>query len=201
VTAAEEWRLIVGLEDCHEISSEGRIRRTKPAQGTRVGRILATPIGRRGYRQVTIRVGERQRELYVHSLVATTFLGPRPPGQDVNHMDGDKLNNRASNLEYVSRRENLNHASKLGLLRVGEAFGRSPLKDDDILTIRKLALSMRVGVIAKMFGVSYPTVYDIVLRKTWKHVREATGSMPGVGGDDETVFTEITIKDVTPPPQ
>ena len=196
--AAEEWRPVVGYEEWYEMSSEARIRRLKPARGTRVGWVLKPRLAKRGYCQVTILSDQKRRELYVHSMVAVAFLGPRPLGLDVNHIDGDKLNNRASNLEYATRKENLNHASKLGLLRVGEDFGRSQLKEDDVRRIRRLALSMRVGAIAKMFGVSSPTVSDIVLGKTWKHVREATGSMPGAGGDDETVLTEIKIADITP---
>ncbi len=150
----------------------------KPARGTRVGRILKTPIGRRGYKQVTIRIGEIQRELYVHSLVAATFLGPRPLGYDVNHIDADKTNNRVDNLEYVTRQQNTEHARKLGRMSCGEACGKSHLKNHDIIRIRRLAASMRVTAIAKMFRVSHGTVSDIILRKTWKHVR-------GMGGDGE----------------
>lgn len=45
----------------------------------------------------------------VHSLVASTFLGPRQPGMVVNHKDGDKLNNHVANLEYLTARENIQH--------------------------------------------------------------------------------------------
>jgi hypothetical protein len=190
MTAAEEWRPVVGYEEWYEVSSEGRIRRIKPARGTRVGWILRPHLANRGYRQITILSDRKRRELCVHSIVAAAFLGPRPLGHDVNHIDGDKMNNRAGNLEYVTRKENLAHASKLGLLRVGEDFGRSPLKENNIRAIRKLARSMRVGAIAKIFNVSHQTISDIVLGKTWKHVCDFAA--------EGEVVTAVRIKDVTP---
>lgn len=51
----------------------------------------------------------------VHSLVASTYIEERPPGFQVNHKDGNKLNNCVENLEYVSQRDNLLHAMRTGL--------------------------------------------------------------------------------------
>lgn len=48
----------------------------------------------------------------VHSLVAEAFLGPRPYGYDIDHIDGNKLNNNASNLRYVTHEDNMKHFYK-----------------------------------------------------------------------------------------
>lgn len=53
----------------------------------------------------------------LHSIVAEAFLGPRPRGKVVNHIDGNKWNNEAKNLEYLTREENLKHARELGIDR------------------------------------------------------------------------------------
>lgn len=50
--------------------------------------------------------GLHKRHVSVHSLVARTFLGPRPAGAHIHHIDGDKRNNAPSNLEYVTPTEN-----------------------------------------------------------------------------------------------
>lgn len=46
----------------------------------------------------------------VHQLVAAAFIGPKPKGKEVNHKDGNKKNNRADNLEYCTRSENILHS-------------------------------------------------------------------------------------------
>ena len=68
-----------------------------------------------GYYQIGINENGKQKNIYIHKLVALAFLGNRPSGYDVNHIDGNKLNNSAANLEYCSRSENIKHAYKSGL--------------------------------------------------------------------------------------
>lgn len=52
----------------------------------------------------------------VHKLVAFTFIGPRAEGMDIDHVNGDFLDNRASNLEYVSHQVNQKRAFDMGKL-------------------------------------------------------------------------------------
>src|SRR5690242_190605 len=106
----EQWRPVVGYEGAYEVSDHGRVRslmREVPAGqrgGTRLvpGRLLVAPLGRNGYRQVTL----RRRTHLVHALVATAFLGERPPGLEVCHNDGDSENNAVANLRYDTVSEN-----------------------------------------------------------------------------------------------
>lgn len=67
-----------------------------------------------GYCQVSIRkTGFNERinwTKYVHDLVAETFIGPRPEGFDIDHIDGNRSNNHYTNLEYVTRKENVRRA-------------------------------------------------------------------------------------------
>ena len=92
--AGIEWRPIEG-QPAYYVSSDGRVR-----HGTC---ILSGADGPRGYRQVHTRNGMFK----VHQLVASAFLGPRPEGYDIRHLNDEKADNRIENLCYGTRRENM----------------------------------------------------------------------------------------------
>jgi len=77
-----------------------------------------------GYRKVRIRLDGKHRDMFVHRIVARTSLGapPSPEQAYVNHKDGNGCNNCVSNLEYVTRSENLQHAYAQGRSRVQAAL-------------------------------------------------------------------------------
>ena len=104
----ELWLKIEEFPD-YEISSNGRIRNIK------TGRLLKTQRNTRGYMQVCLRNNKTQHNKRVHRLVADTFYDGHHKDLDVNHIDGNKLNNHISNLEFCTRSENINHAFQTGL--------------------------------------------------------------------------------------
>ena len=78
-------------------------------------RCLKTRITRHGYEQVSLRLNNKNKLVYIHRLVAETFI-PNPENKpQVNHIDGNKQNNHVSNLEWCTSRENQLHAYKMGL--------------------------------------------------------------------------------------
>lgn len=101
---------------------------------------------------------------YVHRVVAEFFMGPS--NLHVNHIDGNKLNNHPNNLEYVTRGGNAEHAHRTGLINVkGEGNGRAKITHNIAKLIResnKDALAL-----AKEYGVSRSSVYDIKHGRTW----------------------------------
>lgn len=111
----ENWRPVCGYDgiyevsDCGQVRSLGRNRRGKLGAPTRVSaRILKQGGGR--YSMVLLcRDGER-RAHSVHRLVAEAFIPRDETRLEVNHRDGDKRNNHVSNLEWVTRSENVAHA-------------------------------------------------------------------------------------------
>lgn len=98
----ENWLPIPGFEGRYEVSDQGRVRSL--ASGT--PRLVSTRIGFGGYRRVTLYLNGRRWHRTVHVLVALAFIGPRPDGMEVRHLDGDQLNNCRSNLTYGTPTEN-----------------------------------------------------------------------------------------------
>ena len=75
------------------------------------GREIAQFLNPSGY----LRAKMNNKGVQIHSLVALFYLGERPEGLCVNHKDGNKLNNRPCNLEYVTITENIHHSIEMGL--------------------------------------------------------------------------------------
>ena len=104
----ELWVSVKENED-YEVSSNGRVRNVK------TNRIMKTFTNSRGYEQVCLRKNKEQTTKKVHRLVADSFYDGDHEGYDVNHIDGNKSNNHISNLEFCTRKENINHAFQTGL--------------------------------------------------------------------------------------
>ena len=108
----EQWKAIEGYEGKYEVSDYGRVksltRRYAGAGGIMRG---SNHVG--GYRNVNLSEHGRARRFLIHRLVMAAFVSPCPDGLEVNHLDGDKHNNHLSNLEYVTRSENLLHANRV----------------------------------------------------------------------------------------
>lgn len=102
---SEIWQAVPGYEGLYEGSSLGQAK-SLPRNTTRGG-ILKAPRGPDGYRRVTLYKDGRGRSLSLHEVVALTFLGPRPDGMDIRHLDGDRQNNALVNLAYGTRSDNV----------------------------------------------------------------------------------------------
>lgn len=138
----------------------------------RTGRILKQTKKENGYLQINTRKEGKQIKPLVHTLIALTFV-PNPDNKaEVNHLDGDKSNNSADNLEWCTREENMQHASKEGLLNCkGSNNNNSKLSEQDVINIRRLYAEGNIMKdIAKAYNISKPHVSDIVNHKKWKHI-------------------------------
>lgn len=102
------FRQMVGYE-YYEVSDSGTIRNRK------TGTIRKQRDNTNGYSTVRIKAGGKQKLILVHRAVAEAFI-PNPLGKEcVNHIDGDKKNNNVANLEWVTHKENTEHAAQINL--------------------------------------------------------------------------------------
>jgi hypothetical protein len=152
----EEWREIPGLEG-YEVSSHGRVRsyRTRGSRPIRLGvspRALSIYTGKGGY--ASVQIGRSPR--MVHQLVALAFIGPRPEGYEVDHIDGDRSNARAVNLRYLTRSENIR-----------AIFGR-----DDMCRVKRHRLS-ECGVYVTPNGIRRCRACQQQARQKWERNRGA----------------------------
>lgn len=97
-----EWKPINGFED-YEISSTGIVRK---------GNKIINPFDNKGYDRVQLYIGNVGTKKLVHRLVAEQFIPTDDLTLQVNHKDMDKRNNELSNLEWLTCKENINHAIK-----------------------------------------------------------------------------------------
>lgn len=159
--AAEGWAPIPSTGGVYFASDKGRIRKGQS--------ILACFYDSKGYRWVALFLGSGRSARAIHRLVSEAFRGPCPPGMQVNHRDGAKTNNRLPNLEYVTPRQNREHALKHGLAPVGDECGYSRLTADNVRVVRDmLARGVTQTAVAAAFGVATVTIGNIARGKSWR---------------------------------
>lgn len=156
-TSCEIWKPIRGLENYYSVSNLGQVRSRKSVLKSRITR---------GYLYVVLEVADGEfrfrRNIPVHRLVAQEFCLNRLNRKEVNHKDGNKLNNNAKNLEWVSRSENQRHAYSLGLML--KPVGKRKFSDETIKKVFELRQKQyKHKEIASKLGMGQSTVTHILL--------------------------------------
>ncbi len=121
----EIWKDVLGYEDCYEVSNKGQIRskdHVVPCKGgkTRLvkGKLKKLFLNKRGYQITTLSKENKLATFTVHQLVAQAFIPGFLKGIEINHKDGIKDNNFASNLEVSNPVHNMFHALRTGLVPI-----------------------------------------------------------------------------------
>ena len=164
----EQWRPIVGYDGLYEVSSHGQVRSLKYGKL----RILKPQQSgtRRGYRALLLH-GESVRRKLVHRLVMAAFVGPCPEGCQVNHKNGIQHDNGLPNLEYVTPKQNMEHASRVLWAKNGKPNVARKLTGEQVRELRRLAATgMTMHALGSMFGISGRTAFGIARRECYKHV-------------------------------
>lgn len=162
-----EWRWIPSYENIYQVSNTGEIRSfsTIDSMGRiHPGRIIKQSLNpHNGYFQVGLHKQGSAITKTVHILVASAFLGKRPDGYDINHINGNKTDNRLENLEYCTKSRNTIHAIETGLhKRRGQDHPLAVLTDKQIEEIKVKLNDGRLGKdVAAEYGISRSHVSQI----------------------------------------
>ena len=172
----ETWKAIQGYEGFYEVSDAGSVRsveRTLLVKRLNFRRRISYPARRlkgypdaKGYAWVFLaKNGQRERR-FIHRLVCEAFHGPSE-GRHALHGDGDKHNNRASNLRWGSAFDNMKDKLLHGTQPFGSRGPRAKLTEKQVDEIRASDLSQRT--LASTYLVSPSLISMIQTRRRWRH--------------------------------
>ncbi len=164
----EEWRAVEGFPG-YEVSSLGRLRSWLKLPNERLPptepRVLKGGRDKDGYRRAVLCRPGRRASLKIHALVLAAFCPPRPSESSVaRHLDGNPLNNAATNLTWGTQAENIADRDRHGTTR-------RKLSAEDKAEIVRLKGSEPQAMTAARFGVTPHTVWVVQTGYVWQGKR------------------------------
>lgn len=181
-TEVELWRPVLGYEGIFEVSSLGQVKRL-PGQVKWNGSVFQKLPAKNCKIQVNVKgycvISLMQKHQYLHRVVAMAFVEGRTElTTDVNHIDGNKMNNAASNLEWCNRKHNINHSFDHGLHKQGEDHKSAKLTKEIVIQILKTAKDTGLGKknLHKLYfpNVSPSSIQQIIENRNWKSIDRNT---------------------------
>lgn len=159
-----ERRQIPGARPAYSVSADGRVWSTARG-GLRPLQPTIVRVGNYQRYEVALGRGDRRK---VATIVCEAFHGPRPPGHEVAHLNGDSLDNRAENVAWKTRAQNEADKVAHGTSNRGSRQHQAKLTEADVIEIRRMAAEGRpqAEMVAR-FDISQPTVSEIVNRRKW----------------------------------
>jgi hypothetical protein len=170
----EIWRDVFDFEGLYQVSNYGRVkslaRFVNHWRGKRFvkERILKPIDDGNGYFIVRLCKNNKGHNKFIHQLVAIAFIENPENKSQVNHVWGDKKDNRVSSLEWSTSVENNEHAYRTGLINnTGENNGQAKLTESQVKKIKELRGILTQKEIAKTFNLSQGHISNIQNNKKW----------------------------------
>jgi hypothetical protein len=164
---AVEYRDVPGFPG-YRVGSDGTLWTSRNTYGEWKQRVPSKTNG--GYLDIRLRKDSASHKRYMHRLIALAFIGEPPDGTEVNHKNGNRLDNRAQNLEYVTRSHNIKHAQAVMGSYLGNKKPSVRLTNSQIIEIRLNSSSLSVASLAGQYGASQETIRRIADGRTHRDV-------------------------------
>lgn len=147
----------------YAISTYGRVLDLKTLK------VMKQQTNHAGYPRIGLTNEQGMKRFSVHRLVLATFSPTKGMEKlECNHIDAIRSNNKLENLEWVTRKQNAEHTSKMGNTLQGEKSPLAKLTEDQVRYI--LASKKTQVTLAHELGVTQPAISLIRLRKNWSHI-------------------------------
>lgn len=161
-------RAVKGYEGLYEVDEQGNVYSIIHDAHRRATKLRPYNNGT-GYLKVNLYdTNGVCKKKYVHRLIAESFISNPNNLTEVNHIDCNKKNNNVNNLEWCTRKNNLQHSYDNGLKRQGEKHGMHKLTLDQVKEIRASTLSL--NDLATIYNVSKSTISAIKTNRNWREV-------------------------------
>ena len=177
----EIWKAIPGYEGSFEVSNLGNFRSLDRMVPSRYGsprnypgKPLKVEEMKDGYKRIVLMKDAKKKRYMCHRLVALTFIDNPNNLPELDHLDGNRMNPSANNLEWVTHQENVRRAQEKGNYSgryIGAKNPKAKLNDDIVKDIRKdFVNGLTQNKISKKYNIPWSTIHNIVTYQTWKHV-------------------------------
>ncbi len=180
----EVWLKVPGADGFYEVSNLGRVRswmkmggglrKTRGYSRTEYPRVLRGFLDKNGYLVFDFYVGGRQRKVRLARCVLQAFVGPPPSKKhEAAHLDGNKSNNKPTNLKWVTARENAAHKLLHDTRLRGATHGRAKLSEEQayfVITTLKQYSATKLQELAASYGVTDGCIRAIYKGRSWSHL-------------------------------
>lgn len=176
----EEWKPVLGYESRYEVSNIGSVRTVARVDSNgrfRRCRLRKPQVSHDGYFYVILRKEDGIKLKKIHQLVIEAFVGPRPNGCVVRHLDGNQKNNHVVNLKWGTPKENNQDCVNHGRTYSGSKHWNIKLTEQEAIDImERFKRGERQAFLAREYKISKTQIGNIVKGKSWRHIQFTSGA-------------------------
>lgn len=175
------WKNITGYEGLYQISDTGLVKSLKRTCNSKNGKLRIVPekiltpkLDKDGYLVLHLSKNNKRWYISIHRLVGLNFISNVFNFPEINHKDGNKLNNNVNNLEWCTTKKNVQHSFDIGLNipKKGSKRAMSKMTEEKVIEVRNRYKNENISlkILSKDYNICAQTLHSIINRKTWKHV-------------------------------